>query len=223
MLITKNTRVADILREYGDIADVMEVFGIKRVGRYSIRALATKAVTVEWAARIHGVPLNEFLRILKKAVANPEKTGPANALKGKYFNLAKSKLKISHWSTIVVLLSLLLFFFALPHTLEDFATGEPAKAGIPAYVLAYVIAGMFALQGLGLLWIARQMHRGYVLHAFLGIFWPISAGVTQLPTILSGAPYRAGFISIFNVGGMLLIGVLLFMTSILALRVNQSR
>lgn len=223
MLITKNTRVADILREYGDIADVMEVFGIKRVGRYSIRALATKAVTVEWAARIHGVPLNEFLRILKKAVANPEKTGPANALKGKYFNLAKSKLKISHWSTIVVLLSLLLFFFALPHTLEDFATGEPAKAGIPTYVLAYVIAGMFALQGLGLLWIARQMHRGYILHAFLGIFWPISAGVTQLPAILSGAPYRAGFISIFNVGGMLLIGVLLFLTSILALRVNQSR
>lgn len=83
MLITKNTRVADILREYGDIADVMEVFGIKRVGRYSIRALAAKAVTVEWAARIHGVPLNEFLGILKKAVANTEKTGPAKAEKGK--------------------------------------------------------------------------------------------------------------------------------------------
>ena len=64
MVITKDTRVADILSKYGDIADVMEVFGIKRVGRYSIRALAAKAVTVEWAARIHRVPLDDFLEIL---------------------------------------------------------------------------------------------------------------------------------------------------------------
>lgn len=82
MVITKNTRVADILKEYGDIADVMEVFGIKRVGRYSIRALAAKAVTVEWAARIHRVPLDEFLGILKKAVLSAnEKTQPSKAAK----------------------------------------------------------------------------------------------------------------------------------------------
>jgi len=77
MNITKDTRVADILKEYGDIADVMEVFGIKRVGRYSIRALAAKAVTVEWAARIHRVPLDDFLEILHKAVfSTKEKTRP---------------------------------------------------------------------------------------------------------------------------------------------------
>jgi len=82
MLITKNTRVSDILGEYGDIADVMEVFGMKRVGRYSIRALAAKAVTVEWAARIHRVPLDEFLEILKKAVSSTkEQTLPAKAAK----------------------------------------------------------------------------------------------------------------------------------------------
>jgi len=137
--------------------------------------------------------------------------------------MAKTKVKISYWSTIVVILSLLLFFFALPHTLEDFATGEPAKAGVSVYVLAYVIAGMFALQALGLFWIARQMHRGYVIHAFLGMFWPISVGVTQLPVIFSGVPYRGGVISVFYVGGMLLIGISLFITSILALRVEQSR
>jgi hypothetical protein len=82
MEITKDTRVANILEEYGDIADVMEVFGIKRVGRYSIRALAAKAVTVEWAARIHRVPLDEFLGFLKKAVASTkEKTQPTKAAK----------------------------------------------------------------------------------------------------------------------------------------------
>jgi hypothetical protein len=69
MEITKDTRVSDLLEEYGDIADVMEVFGVKRVGRYSLRKLLTKALTVEWAARIHRVPLDEFLEILRKAVA----------------------------------------------------------------------------------------------------------------------------------------------------------
>jgi hypothetical protein len=50
------------------VADVMEVFGVKRVGRYSVRKLATKALTVEWAARVHRVPLDEFLGILNTAV-----------------------------------------------------------------------------------------------------------------------------------------------------------
>jgi hypothetical protein len=47
MEITKDTRVSDILEEYGDIADVMEVFGVKRVGRNTNRKLTTKALTVE--------------------------------------------------------------------------------------------------------------------------------------------------------------------------------
>jgi hypothetical protein len=53
----------------------MELFGVKRVGRYSVRRLATKALTVEWAARIHQVPLNEFLEILQTAVVAKETEG----------------------------------------------------------------------------------------------------------------------------------------------------
>ncbi len=70
MEITKNTRVADILNEYGDIADVMEIFGVNRVGRYSLRRLLGKVLTVKLAARIHRVPLDEFLSMLDKAVKN---------------------------------------------------------------------------------------------------------------------------------------------------------
>ena len=73
MEITKDTKVADILEEYGDIADVMELFGVKRVGRYSLRSLAARALTVEWAARIHRVQLEEFLEILKQAVQPTDK------------------------------------------------------------------------------------------------------------------------------------------------------
>lgn len=73
MEITKDTRISEILNTYGDIADVMELFGVKRVGRYSIRALAARALTVEWAARIHRVPLDEFLKILNQAIQSQGK------------------------------------------------------------------------------------------------------------------------------------------------------
>lgn len=70
MQITKDTRISEILLEYGDIAEVMEVFGVRRVGRYSLRMFLAKALTVEWAARVHRVPLNDFLTILRQAVAS---------------------------------------------------------------------------------------------------------------------------------------------------------
>lgn len=66
--ITRETRVADIVEAYGDIAEVMETFGVKRVKRYSLRMLLAKALTVEQAARIHRVPLDEFLQTLNRAV-----------------------------------------------------------------------------------------------------------------------------------------------------------
>lgn len=72
MQITKDTRISDILLNYGDIAEVMEVFGVQRVGKYSLRMFLAKALNVEWAARIHKVPLDEFLEILHKAVAKKE-------------------------------------------------------------------------------------------------------------------------------------------------------
>lgn len=72
MKVTKDARVSAILEEYSGIADVMEVFGIKRVRRYSLRMLAAKAVTVEWAARIHRVPLNEFINILERVIGKKQ-------------------------------------------------------------------------------------------------------------------------------------------------------
>jgi len=68
MEITPKTKVSAILEEYGDIADVMEVFGVKRVARYSFRSMLTKALTVEMAARVHRVPLDEFMEALNNAV-----------------------------------------------------------------------------------------------------------------------------------------------------------
>jgi hypothetical protein len=68
MKITPRTRVSDILQEYGDIAEVMEVFGVKRVARYSFRRMLAKAHTVEIAARVHRVPLGKFIQTLNDAI-----------------------------------------------------------------------------------------------------------------------------------------------------------
>ena len=70
MIINKSTKVSDILKEYGDIADVMEVFGVKRVAKYSFRSFITKVLSVERAAKIHKVPLDEFLETLNTAIGH---------------------------------------------------------------------------------------------------------------------------------------------------------
>lgn len=66
--ITKDTIVSDILEKYGDIEDVMGAFGIKSVGKYSVRKIITKFLTVERAAKIHKVPIDKFLSTLNKAI-----------------------------------------------------------------------------------------------------------------------------------------------------------
>ena len=78
MEINKSTRVSTILEEYGDIAEIMEIFGVKRVARYDFRRMLTKALTVQIAAAVHRVPLDEFLEILNKAVAKKAKQNAAS-------------------------------------------------------------------------------------------------------------------------------------------------
>lgn len=137
--------------------------------------------------------------------------------------MSESKRKLSVWTMSMVTLSLLLFFFAVPHTLEDFALGEPAKNGVPAPALALVVSGLFALQGLALFWAGQQERRSFYIHAGLGIVWPLAAGLAQLPVILASSSYRSGFISVLYVIGMIATGILLFLASLQALRIDNAR
>jgi len=74
--VTRDTLISEILDRYGDIADVMEVFGVKRVGPLSVRRLLGRFLTVERAAFVHRVPLEEFLLTLRAAIAKVS-AGPA--------------------------------------------------------------------------------------------------------------------------------------------------
>lgn len=122
----------------------------------------------------------------------------------------------------IVLLSLILIFFTIPHTLEDFATGAPAEAGLPASLLSFVISVIFFLQAAGLYWLGQGQRKGLWVHLGLGLFWPLASGFAQLPTILGDAPYRDGFSSVLYVLGMIVIGILLAVASAMALRASKA-
>jgi len=70
--ITEDTKVSAILDEYGDIADVMEALGMKRVGGLSFRRVIAKAITVKRAAKIHRVPVDELIDTLNTAIEQME-------------------------------------------------------------------------------------------------------------------------------------------------------
>ena len=131
--------------------------------------------------------------------------------------------KFTSISKSIVVLSLLLFFFTIPHTLEDFATGEPGNAGIPAPLIALVVSFLFGLQALGLYWLGQNQRKGLWVHLFVGGFWPLAAGLAQIPTILSEPSYRSGFISVYYVAGIILVGVLLLLSSARELRAKNNR
>ena len=115
-------------------------------------------------------------------------------------------------------LSLLMFFFIIPHILEDFALGEPAKAGISAPLLSLVISGMIFLQALALYWLGQARRQGHMANIVVGLFWAVNAGAAQLPVIFTGAPFRSGAISVLYVLGLVIVDLLLGISSGLALR-----
>jgi hypothetical protein len=72
MNITEKTYVSHILKEHGDIAGIMEIFGVKRVGGFGFRKFLTRFITVKTAAIVHRVPLDKFVEMVQTAVAKSE-------------------------------------------------------------------------------------------------------------------------------------------------------
>ena len=68
LVVTPETKIGDVLARYGDIADVMEALGVKRVGRYNVRRLISKLITVKRAAIVHKLPLEEMVSKLQTAI-----------------------------------------------------------------------------------------------------------------------------------------------------------
>ena len=65
---------------------------------------------------------------------------------------------------------------------------------------------------------SRGKRLGYLLHAAIGLFWPVASGVAQLPAIRSDTVYRSGFISVFYVVGIMVVGLTLLVLAVTAAR-----
>jgi len=68
MRVTADTRISEVLARYGDVADVMETLGVKRVARYDIRKLLGKALTVRRAAIVHRLDTEAMITALQTAI-----------------------------------------------------------------------------------------------------------------------------------------------------------
>lgn len=76
MQITEDTKISDIFEEYGDISEAMMSLGMKGVDGNRLRRFLEKRLTVKWAARFHGVPIEKFLELLHTATASQETPPP---------------------------------------------------------------------------------------------------------------------------------------------------
>lgn len=60
--------MSEILKAHGDIAEIMELFGVKRVGGFGFRKFLTRFITIKTAAFVHGVPLAKFMKMVETAI-----------------------------------------------------------------------------------------------------------------------------------------------------------
>ena len=122
------------------------------------------------------------------------------------------------WSNLVVGLGLVLVLFSAPHLIDDFLYGIPEEFGLTNQQ-TQVLAGIFHVQLIVFFVLAaRQQKTGYYGFIFWGIFLALAGILKHLPKILKPEPYWSGLFSETLIIGMILAGIILAITSILAIR-----
>jgi len=115
-------------------------------------------------------------------------------------------------------MSILTFFFTVPHAAEDFLHGEPARLGLSNSSMAFVLAVAYAVQALAVALSACQKPAGHWLHLAVGLVWGLGAAVIHLPEVLAPGPYREGLASHALLFALMLSTAALSVASFLALR-----
>jgi hypothetical protein len=110
-------------------------------------------------------------------------------------------------SSRMVLLYIVLAFFAVPHLIDDFLFGIPAEFGISVH-LAQVLSGVFIVVYLGILvLLARGKKSGLYSTMGMGGFLALAGILKHLPRILQPGPYWSGWFSEFLILGLILFGL----------------
>jgi hypothetical protein len=121
-------------------------------------------------------------------------------------------------SNLVVLVALLLSFFAIPHLIDDFLFGIPEEFGLTNQS-AQALGGGFAvvlILSIGL--VARDMKVGYYACLSLGLFLALAGVLKHIPRMIRPGPYWSGWFSEFLIYGLIASGLILAGVSISAIR-----
>ena len=126
------------------------------------------------------------------------------------------------WSLWVLIMSVVLVGFAIPHFVDDFLYNVPEEFNL-SNPQAQVLGGIFfALLTLSISLAARKEKRGYYGTAFFGFFLTAAAGLKHLDRILEPGPYWGGLISELSILGLMLSGLILGVVSLLAIRASRN-
>ena len=122
------------------------------------------------------------------------------------------------WSNLVIGVGLVLIFFSAPHLIDDFLYGIPEEFGLTNQQ-TQVLAGLFHVQLIVFfVLVARERKAGYYGTLFWGMFLALAGILKHIPEILKPEPYWSGPFSEALIIGMIIVGIALTITSILALR-----
>jgi len=122
------------------------------------------------------------------------------------------------WGNWVIGMGLVLVAFSAPHLIDDFLYDIPAEFGLTNQE-TQVLAGIFHTQLVFLFVLAaRERKAGYWGLLFWGVFLTLAGILKHLPEILKPEPYWSGPFSETLIIGMMVAGILLALTSVLALR-----
>jgi len=127
-------------------------------------------------------------------------------------------MKKRQYNNLVLIFTITLGFFAIPHLIDDFLFDVPEEFGISVQS-AQVLSGIFTiLMFVILILSARGRKAGYVGAFSLGIFLSLAAILKHLPKIVKPGPYWGGWFSETLIFGVFVSGMGLAFVSFLALR-----
>jgi hypothetical protein len=119
---------------------------------------------------------------------------------------------------LVVLVALVLTFFAIPHLIDDFLYGIPAEFGLSepaAQVLSSIFAVVLVLSTVAA---GKGLRMGYYACACLGITLALAGLLKHVPRMIDPGPYWGGLFSELLIVGLILSGLLLAIVAWRALR-----
>ncbi|MGB3683445.1 MAG: hypothetical protein WA990_13295, partial [Rubrobacteraceae bacterium] len=94
--------------------------------------------------------------------------------------------------TALVAVALASFLVTLPHSVEDFVSGVPARFGVGVLTGGVLLGIGYAFHALGILLASHRRPSGYLINLLVGLGWFFGAVLDHLPDVLFTASYRAG-------------------------------